>query len=327
MEIKAVSPVPFHSSLEFSFNSATSTPSYITAPSSPRRFGNSIRFYSSSSAAAADIPRTSFSINLSLWEEEEEEEEGRRRNCGVSCNSPMRASGFTDFEFEFGGSKLDRLRFDPALAGELFDRGRIKPMKMMTPQLKRGYNAEPPPVPTTAITRVCDILAEEWEGDDDKRPMNPGASSTSAPSSSCSKTFSALLSAITNPKGYRKWSFRDFLLFRSASEGRGTSKDPLRKFPALGEKIERNDIFGGSMKGTASFRKAAAPERRHRESRRRRRGAHELYYWENRAAAEGMKRTTLLPYKQGLLGSCLGFNLKPGDHDLARGFGSLHPQD
>ncbi|KAK4788054.1 hypothetical protein SAY86_019373 [Trapa natans] len=326
MEIEVVLPIPFPSSPGFSFDSATSTP-YITAPSSPQRFGNSNRFYSSPAAAAsaADTSRISFSINPSLWEEGE----GSR---GFSCSSPKSASDFTDlddFEFEFDGSKSDRLEFDPALADELFDRGRIKPMKMMTPLLQQGRKSVHPQAPPTATKRVCDILTEEdEENHDDERPMNPTASSTSVPSSSSSRTFSALLSSITNTKGYRKWSFRDFLLFRSASEGRGTGKDPLMKFTALGGKIEREDSFGGSMRGTASFRAASATkQRRQSESRRRGRGAHEVYYWENRAAAEEMKRRTLLPYKQGLLGGCLGFNPNPGSHDLARSFGSMPPRD
>ncbi|PKI47472.1 uncharacterized protein LOC116202510 [Punica granatum] len=326
MEIEVALPVPLPpSSPEFSFDSSTSTP-YITAPSSPQRFGAaavfSSPFYSSptTTANAVDLSRTSFSINPALWEEE---------NPGLPSNSPNSSSGFIDFddfEFEFNGSKSDRFESSPAPADELFDRGRIKPLTMMTPPQEQSSKTEPSISSTTTTTattkRVWDILTEEDEAEEDERENAPLASAASAPSSS-SRAFSTFLSSIANPKGYRKWSFRDFLLFRSASEGRGTSKDPLRKFPTLGGKIGRSDSFGESMRGS-SFKATTVVGDESSGRKQRSRGPHEVYYSANKAVAEEMKRRTALPYKQGLLGGCLGFNPNPtGGHDLGRGLGSL----
>ncbi|PWA64342.1 hypothetical protein CTI12_AA345410 [Artemisia annua] len=82
----------------------------------------------------------------------------------------------------------------------------------------------------------------------------------------------------------RKWSFRDFFLFRSASDGRAMDKDPLKKYST------RNSSESGSV-----------------SKRRSRVSAHELHYNLNRANSNEMKKKTYLPYKQGILGG-LSFN-------------------
>lgn len=116
----------------------------------------------------------------------------------------------------------------------------------------------------------------------------------------------------------KKWKLKDFFLFRSASEGRATDKDPFRKYAGIFKKQEeiRN----------SSFRSAAAAESPGSISRRSRRrpgpvSAHELHYTVNKAVSEDMKKRTFLPYKQGILGR-LAFN--PAVHALANGFGSLY---
>jgi hypothetical protein len=117
-------------------------------------------------------------------------------------------------------------------------------------------------------------------------------------------------------KGYRKWRIRDFLLFRSASEGRANEKDPLRKYTALSKKsvaAAEDDVRNSSFRSTESS-----------GSFSRRRGpvsAHELHYTLNRAATEEMRKKTFLPYKRGLLG-CLGSNHHRMDQ-ISRGIGSL----
>lgn len=122
-------------------------------------------------------------------------------------------------------------------------------------------------------------------------------------------------SASSTSKGSsKKWSLKDFLLFRSASEGRATDKDPFRKYAvgALRKDSVRN----------ASFRSIDSPT----GSMSRRRGpvsAHELHYTVNKAVSEDLKKKTFLPYKQGILGR-LAFN--PAVHALANGFGSLYRQ-
>ncbi|KAF8022935.1 hypothetical protein BT93_F0450 [Corymbia citriodora subsp. variegata] len=124
-------------------------------------------------------------------------------------------------------------------------------------------------------------------------------------------------SASATSKGpSKKWSLKDFLLFRSASEGRATDKDPFRKY-AVGALRKKEDAARH-----ASFRSIDSPT----GSMSRRRGpvsAHELHYTVNKAVSDDLKRKTFLPYKQGILGR-LAFN--PAVHALANGFGSLYRQ-
>ncbi|KAF5747066.1 hypothetical protein HS088_TW06G01244 [Tripterygium wilfordii] len=97
----------------------------------------------------------------------------------------------------------------------------------------------------------------------------------------------------------RRWKIKDFLLFRSASEGRASDRDPLRKYSGLSRKQE--DVKGSSFRSTDGSGLGTGSKRRGRVS------AHELHYTKNKAAAEDLKRRTYLPYKTGILG-VLGFS-------------------
>jgi hypothetical protein len=139
-----------------------------------------------------------------------------------------------------------------------------------------------------------------------------GSSNNNNIKQSETSTFSSFLSTISFTKGYRKWRFKDFLLFRSASEGRASDKDPLRKYRMLSKTTVYEDV------GNSSFRSV---ENSGSVSKRRKPvSAHELHYTLNRAASEELKRKTMLPYKQGLLG-CLGFN--HGMSEISGRFGSF----
>ncbi|KAK4749963.1 hypothetical protein SAY87_027412 [Trapa incisa] len=175
--------------------------------------------------------------------------------------------------------------------------------------------------------RVSDIVFDEEAS---KVPYSPTTSATAQPTSNAvsnkgdntmASYFSSLLSSISFSKGYRKWSFRDFLLFRSASEGRGTRQDPLRRYATVSRKVA---VAAAEDARSCSFRSTDSTGSSVSRSRRRSRAnlsAHEIHYTKNRAASEEMRKKTFLPYKQGLLG-CLGFN--PGMNEkLARGFESL----
>ncbi|KAH6816958.1 hypothetical protein C2S51_000561 [Perilla frutescens var. frutescens] len=112
-------------------------------------------------------------------------------------------------------------------------------------------------------------------------------------------------SALSAPcKGPKKWSLKDFLLFRSASEGRAADKDPLKKYTATFRR--------------SSFRVIDSPGSGSGSRRRGPVSAHELHYTINRAVSEDLKKKTFLPYKQGILGR-LAFN--PAVSALANGFG------
>jgi hypothetical protein len=118
-------------------------------------------------------------------------------------------------------------------------------------------------------------------------------------------------SSSSSSKSSKKWSLKDFLLFRSASEGRATDRDPLQKYSPLYKKHEDKN---SSIRSTESSRSATTSSRRGPVS------AHELHYTKNKAVSDDLKKKTFLPYKQGLLGR-LAFN--PAVHALANGFGSL----
>ncbi|TKY59116.1 hypothetical protein E2542_SST16193 [Spatholobus suberectus] len=320
MEVEVVVPP-----VDFNFDSNCSSP-FMTAPSSPQRFGNGNFFFSAPTSPTRgapsffhDSPSSSVPFH---WEQKP----------GVP--KPNGANRDEDFEFNFSGH-LDR----PSLsADELFDGGKIRPLKP-PPRLQS-------PSPTTSPrSRIChakkkdfDPFAEamketrrtgEQEQEEEKkrgrervsasvgrktsRSLSPLRisdivcdSEDKGVSSSASNNKSSFLSSIPFT---RKWRFRDFLLFRSASEGRAADKDPLRKYVALSKNEDvRNSSFRSS-ESSGSVSKRRGPV-----------SAHELHYTLNRAAAEEMKKKTFLPYKHGLLG-CLGFN--PGMHHISKGIGSL----
>ncbi|KAH7517948.1 hypothetical protein FEM48_Zijuj09G0118500 [Ziziphus jujuba var. spinosa] len=423
MEMEVVVPVPNHP-MDFNFDSTCSSP-YMTAPSSPQRFGNfffsaptsptrATAFYNELNNLALTQndfnPRYSSSSSSSSipfkWEDKpgvpkcttkpsnsiHDHPQARHANCNNNDDNQ-------DFEFNFSG----QLDITSLSADELFDGGKIKPLKP-PPRLHVGcgggggngtttdYDSSssltsprsPNRSPRSRISqgkrmvqealsprhqrkdfdpfsaaieetrRKCCQTNREQENDNEaEKRGRPGRSTTgfvrkgtrslsplrvsdivldgedsssssmektisqaekpSTPSSS-SSAYSSILSAISFSKGYRKWRLKDFLLFRSASEGRATSKDPLRKYAVLSKKsIVTDDVKNSSFRSTESVGSVSS----------RRRGpvsAHEMHYTVNRAVSEEMRKKTVLPYKHGLLG-CLGFN--HGVQEISRSFGSL----
>ncbi|XVF45174.1 hypothetical protein PTKIN_Ptkin02bG0183800 [Pterospermum kingtungense] len=159
--------------------------------------------------------------------------------------------------------------------------------------------------------RVSDIMFEQEETPSQQSQKTNMASTTS---NNPKSYVSSILSAMSfSRSGNRKWKLKDLLLFRSASEGRATSKDPLQKYAILSKK-EPEDVKNSSFRSTESVGSVSGSRRRAPVS------AHELHYTANRAVSEEMRRKTFLPYKHGLLG-CLGFNR--GMHEITRSIGSL----
>lgn len=136
-----------------------------------------------------------------------------------------------------------------------------------------------------------------WEEEERKllETTKQSAAPNSKPSGS-STSSSAATAASTTKSSSKKWRLmRDFLLFRSASEGRAADKDPLRtKFPFFFRKPE--DAKNTSSRSKESTGSVPASRRKGQVS------AHELHYTKNKAASEDMKKKTFLPYKQGILG-------------------------
>ncbi|OMO79012.1 hypothetical protein CCACVL1_13955 [Corchorus capsularis] len=155
-----------------------------------------------------------------------------------------------------------------------------------------------------------------WELEEEEQQKQRHETKTAAKQSSFSSKSS--LSSNNSSKGSsssssssKKWRLRDFLLFRSASEGRAADKDPLRKYSSAFFK-KPEEIKNSSFRSTDSSGSNGGS--------RRKVSAHELHYTTNKAVSENMKKKTFLPYKQGILGR-LAFN--PAVHALANGFGTL----
>ncbi|KAL2347843.1 hypothetical protein Fmac_001843 [Flemingia macrophylla] len=168
----------------------------------------------------------------------------------------------TEFQFDFG-VHLPR----PSLsADELFLAGKIRPLEFQPP----------PPNPKQKQQPIAEPSSPLESCDDDVSPRK---------SSSKSSETSFLWFT-------RKWRIKDFLLFRSASEGRASDKDPFRKYAVLSKTTAHEDVRNSSFRSAQSSGSVS-----------RRRGpvsAHELHYTVNRAASVQSKKKTLLPYKQGL---------------------------
>ncbi|KAE8661536.1 Serine carboxypeptidase-like 26 [Hibiscus syriacus] len=285
--METVAPVP---AVDFNFDSACSSP-YMTAPSSPQRFGN---FFFSA-------PTSPTHVSSLLVEK-------------PTTNDPD--DNGEDFEFNFSG-QLERASLS---ADELFDGGKIRPLKpqpcvkhlssgVSSPKSKQQQRGRETSSSvhkksrSLSPLRVCDIMLEQEEEE---------TSSSSSHKTTTNNPKSSYVSSILS-KVNRKWKLKDLLLFRSASEGRAASEDPLRKYFLLSRK-ETEDVRNASFRSTDSMGSVSSCRRRGAIS------AHELHYTANRAVSEEMKRKTFLPYKQGLLG-CLGFN--HGMNQISRGIGSL----
>ncbi|KAK6946144.1 Protein of unknown function DUF1645, plant [Dillenia turbinata] len=351
MEMEVVVPV---AAVDFNFDSGCSTP-YISAPSSPQRFGNF--FFSaptsptsrSSSSVSSLFRHNRHSSDLSLastaanvpfsWEE--------IPGTPKSNNSHYKTED--DFAFDFSGNlNLDKPPLLSA-ADELFDGGKIKPLKPppgidspkspkkksnsprnkkdLDPfeialnhsreELERKTRARDQSVkPSRKISRShsplrdSDVILET----ENQKPQKLN-SFNSNNSNSWNWNWNWNWNWISG--GYRKWKLRDLLLFRSASESRArTSGELLRKHSLLsskrssgGEDVKNSSFRSTDSSGSISTRRRSGPV-----------SAHELHYTLNRAVSEEMRKKTFLPYKQGLLG-CLGFN--PAVHELSKSFGSV----
>ncbi|XP_058097042.1 uncharacterized protein LOC131242437 [Magnolia sinica] len=308
-------PVP---ATDFHFDSTCSSP-YISAPSSPKAFSSVYSYYS-----APTSPTRSSTIYSAFddWEEKAPTPESIQ-------NTHMEAEDDDedyDFAFDFSG-QLEKAPL--TAAEELFDQGKIRPLRP-PPKLQ---NEEAPKKPVlSSVKSFCDALSPKQ-----RKNTNPfataagkpqkglererGRERVAAPNLSSSSRRAARSHSpfrVSDPKpepsslkgGSKKWRLKDFLLFRSASEGRATDKDPLRKYGVLPKK---EDVKNSSFRSTDSSGSGAG-------SRRGPVSAHERHYTAKRAVSEEMRRKTFLPYRQGLLG-CLGFN--PTFHGLAKGFQSV----
>jgi hypothetical protein len=294
-------------SIDFNFNSNCSSP-YNTAPSSPQHFPNNFFKYH-------------------------------------HHQQPINTNNNQDFEFNFNTNLQKSSLFS---ADELFHSGKILPLNLISPSHPHSHHHE-------TEQKLEEKLQQKQEDEEDSSQQEQNKLSGKERSSSFSfpsfrkntkysklsndveifshekdkdssknnnlkqsetetvSSFSSFLSTISlSKRNYRKWRIKDFLLFRSASEGRGSDKDPLRKYRVLSKTTAYEDVIGSSFRSVENSGSVS--------KRRKPVSAHELHYTLNRAASEELKKKTMLPYKQGLLG-CLGFN--HGMNQISGRFGSF----
>ncbi|KAK7310871.1 hypothetical protein RJT34_08643 [Clitoria ternatea] len=282
----------------FDFNRAGISP-YLSAPSSPKSFGE--YYYSS----APTTPSRFFN------------------HFDYFHSQPTQ-----NIDDGFAFFVTDEPHHSSRSAEELFDDGKIKPLNedaasldsAKSPLLSRAQPKKSPLAQGKKVIR--DALSRKIEPNNETLPLGEerrGRDRIILDSSSYSRRSARSLSpyrvshytwdeeqqprnvnkedsvAVTTAlKSSRKWRLRDFLLFRSASEGRGSSKDPLRKFPAFYKKAEPKN------------RGSDWPRTRRKEPV----SAHELHYARKKVESEDLKKRTFLPYKQGILGRLAGLGTR-----------------
>lgn len=320
-KVRVVVPPPL---MEFNFDSSNCSSPYITAPSSPQRFGN---FFFSVPTSPTRNNNVSSAASVS----------------SSSSSVPQQPINNNEVDFEFNFS-CHLERSEPSLsADELFHAGKILPLNLKKEEVvvqgegaAQQQRASPFFIPSkgsgkrsffkvsgsSSSNRHSSSVSESESECDDVFSKGGNSECVSSTTTSAktltseSAPSSTFLSFLSFSRGYyRKWRLKDFLLFRSASEGRATDKDPLswrrKKYAVLSKTTAHEDV---SFRSTESSGSVSS----------RRRGpvsAHELHYKLNRAASEEMKKKTMLPYKQGLLG-CLGFN-HHGMRHIGGRFGSF----
>ncbi|KAJ6766203.1 hypothetical protein OIU79_022211 [Salix purpurea] len=153
MKMEVVMPVP---PVDFNFDSTCSSP-YMTAPSSPQRFGGFFLSAPTSPTRPSSFYRELNDITLSTnlsstipfdWEEKPGTPKSKKQREDDSRNDNDRGDDYhEDFEFDFSG-QLERASLS---AEELFDGGKIKPLKPPP-----GYSSPRSPVSRAANKKGFD---------------------------------------------------------------------------------------------------------------------------------------------------------------------------
>ncbi|CAN0872919.1 hypothetical protein LINGRAHAP2_LOCUS10232 [Linum grandiflorum] len=286
----------------FDFNDARILP-FLSAPSSPRRFGDLTLSAPSSPSRVADLYR-SFE-DFSHWESHHNSTPKTQKLPSFKFEDP-------DFAFDFSAdSEINSLPAD-----QLFDGGVIRPLKTL-PQPEpeqpprspverndrgRGRRSDRDSGLTSSSSRrgtrsvsPYRVSQYPWEEQDHQFKQTTAAATTSTVSSSGSGSGCA---TTTSKSSSRKWRLRDLLLFRSASEGRAYGGFFKRHETDHHDQVKTCNVIRSSDSFGSSNNNNGAGK----SSRRKAVSAHELHYKTNKAASEGLKKKTFLPYKQGILG-------------------------
>ncbi|CDO97153.1 unnamed protein product [Coffea canephora] len=321
MEMEVMMP---SAPVDFNFDSTCTSP-YISAPSSPQRFGTFF-FSAPTSPTRASSFYADFN-NFSLHQDDHETSHESLSAFAFDFSGQLELSSLSADEL-FDGGKIKPLKPPPRLQSAVADslspksprspkkkikealspRHKMKDFDPFAAALEQTQRTQKPPsirqkgTRSLSPFRVSDLLLDHRENNQQNAKNNSA--------SSFSSSFSWFW--------YRKWKLKDLLLFRSASEGRATSKDHLNKYSTLKKNnTEQEDVKNSSFRSTDSVGSSVSSSKRRGQA-----SAHELHYTANRAVSEELKKKTFLPYKQGLLG-CLGFNPGIPIHEISKGLGSM----
>lgn len=291
----------------FNFSSGTMSSPYLSPPSSPKRFGEFYLSAPSSPSRLSElysemdylsiIDQTSSTKNNNVVDEDEDDD--NQGGFAFSVNHESNKSSTRSAEELFHGGKIKPFTNEEAkvvvpkkqqkVQDERRGRDRERIESSSNNSGRRSSRSHSPYRKSNYISEL-----EEQNSQKQKQP-------------SSNKEESKISNSSTGPgsisKGSRRWKLSDLLLFRSASEGRGSSKDPLKKY-FVGYKKNTSE----EVKGSSSFRSSDSFS--HHGSRKKAQvSAHEMHYAMKKAESQDMKKRTFLPYRQGILGRLSGFGL------------------
>ncbi|CAN4092760.1 unnamed protein product [Withania somnifera] len=311
--------VPFNDVDNFDFHSARSTP-FASPPSTPKPFSGDFYFSAPPSPThLSPFYREFDSLFIADAADDEKVE-------------------VTNHVDEFAFDVSQELEIGSVSAEDLFDGGIIKPSTVLPTRGMSKIGFSPNSRESSATTqresrRKQRVLSNgllnsssrrsarslspirnsqyPWKEEEEEENEEMKKQSSKSNSSTCS------ILSCSSSKGGKKWRFKDFFLFRSASEGRASDKDPLKKYTVAGYREGKHSSSKGK-ESTVSSSSSSKSIVTTRKSKKGKISAHELHYTVNRALSSDLKKRTFLPYKQGILGQ-LAFN--PAVHALANGFG------
>uniref|UniRef100_A0A7N0T3I3 Calmodulin-binding protein n=1 Tax=Kalanchoe fedtschenkoi TaxID=63787 RepID=A0A7N0T3I3_KALFE len=273
------------------------------------------------------------------------------RSPGIPKNRATEDDGERDeFEFDFSG-QLERTSLS---ADELFDEGRIKPVKPLKPPpgLQLGSETEADLSDSLRFRTAHSSPRTTFFGSPRRRPQQAAIDPFTKALEEARKSRASDFTRSRDQSSHKKTrSLSPFRVADILSDDHPPPRQPSAAPPSFWGAFSipkayrrwkiKDLLFRSASEGRATEKLAVAecpdsrrymelshPEEARNSSFRsagstsRRRSsrvpvsAHELHYKVNRAVSQEMRRKTFLPYKQGLLG-CLGF-VPGGGSELGR---------
>ncbi|KAG9150353.1 hypothetical protein Leryth_014543 [Lithospermum erythrorhizon] len=286
--------------LDFEFNSARNSP-YPSAPSTPRGFGE--YYYTSAPTSPSRLSEFyqefigfqsfdpfAFDVSEEVHENSVPAEDMSDRGMIKTMKNPLpptHPSSSSKHVLDLSGAEKipsvsPNLRLSSRKKNENMDNHFGTTNKVTPERASRGRerNQSMSSSSRRGARSVSPLRVSKYPWEEEKQKQSLIEANQSSESSS--------LITSSSGKGHKKWRLKDFFLFRSASDGRASDKDGLKKYISLFRGSESPPATNGSS------------------SRRRNNGtqmsAHELHYTTNRAAKEKLKKKTFLPYKPGFFG-------------------------